>query len=315
MKYPEVISVGEPLVEFIPIQAGTSLSESTKLQKCPAGGAAVFAVAVARLGVSCGLIGNVGDDEFGDYLTNVLKVEGVEVSGITKKKGFQTGLAFTSYDKTGRRKYLYYRKDSPGTQLSRNDIDTAYLSKARVLHFPGTTLVASPSSKDAMLKAVKMAQKNGMLISFDPNIRTEMMSIGKIRQVYNEFWPFCDLITPGEEEINLLTECDSLEKGTRKLLRKGVKIVAVTLGDRGCLIATKEVVFRSPALKVKAIDPTGAGDTFNAAFVVGLLAGSDLKEIANFSNAAASVTVQKVGHISYALPTRKNVDKLLSAVK
>lgn len=312
MTYPKVVSIGEPLVEFISPQMGKSISEATQLRKCPAGGGAVFATAVANLGTKSGLIGKVGDDEFGDYLKFVLKVQGVEISQVTKAKGFQTGLAFTSYDKAGRRKYLYYRKQSPGTRLSKKDINIKYLSKARVLHFPGTTLIASDSSKRAIVKAIQIAMKNGSLVSFDPNIRTEMLSISKIRKIYNEFWKYCDLITPSGEEISLLTGCDTLEKAAQKLLRKGPKIVAVTLGHKGCLIITKDGVFCSPGFKVKSVDPTGAGDVFNAAFVVGLMEKRELKDIARFANAAAALTVRKIGHIGYALPTRKEIDKFMS---
>lgn len=310
MNYPQVVSIGEPLVEFITPTMGTSLLEATHLKKCPAGGAAIFAVAVAKLGVSCGLVGNLGDEGFGDYLKTVLESEGVETSQLRKEKHFQTGLAFTSYDRFGQRKYIYYRKNSAGTRFSKKHINSRYLSSTSVLHFPGTTLTASNSAKEAVSKAVKVAAANGAAISFDPNVRTEIMSISKIRSIYNEFWPVCDLATPSKEEITMLTRCDSLEKATQQLLRKGVKIVAVTLGSEGCLIATKDETFSLPAFKVKAVDPTGAGDTFNAAFVVGLVEKAALRDIARFANAAAAITVQKVGHIGYALPTRRQVDRL-----
>ena len=277
-KCSDVISIGEPLVEFISLQGGTSIIDATQLKKCPAGGAAVFAAAVAKLGVSCSLIGTVGDEGFGDYLVKALESEGVNVSCVSRITGYKTGLAFTDYDKSGSRRYIYYRDNSAGTSLAQEHIQEESISKAKVLYFPGTTLIASHSSKKAVLKAVRIAKKEDIIISFDPNIRTEMMDIGKIREAYDEIWSSCRIAMPSETEITLLTNHTCPEKAARQLLKKGVKTVIVTLGDRGCLVVSRNECFQVPAIKVKSVDPTGAGDTFNAAFVVGILRKYDVKK-------------------------------------
>ena len=312
---PDVISVGEPLVEFITPQMGTSIADATELRKCPAGGAAVFAAAVSKLGIASGLIGTVGNEEFGDYLITAIKSEGVNTSALTKVKNCQTGLAFTAYDKNGNRKYVYYRKDSADTCLAEKHIKKEDLTNAKVLYFPGTTLIANDSAKKAVLKAIRIVREKNALIAFDPNIRTEMMGIKKIRSIYDELWAFCDVVTPSEEEIILLTGENCPEKAARKLLKKGVKIVIVTLGHKGSLVVSKETCFKTRAFKTKTLDPTGAGDTFIAAFVVGLLENDgldNLKRTAKFANAAASITTRNIGHISYALPSREQIDELLS---
>ena len=218
-------------------------------------------------------------------------------------------MAFTAYDAGGKRSYV--RAHSAGTRFAPKDLDSAWFSACRLLHFPGTTLWISPSSRKAVMKAVKIARRIGALVSCDLNLRPQMMAVSESLAVMRDFWPLIDILKVSEDEAGAVLGSPYTADSLRVLWQLGPRVVAVTLGPAGCVAASAEERVEVPGFSVSEVDPTGAGDTFAAAFTLSLLEGRPLAEAARFANAAGALAVRRVGHIGKALPSREETENFL----
>jgi len=288
---PETISLGDSavdLVAFVPEHPrGGSDSEISLLERHPGGSAANFSVAMARLGISSGLISKVGSDEAGRFLRDGLKREGVDVSYLKRGDG-ATGTIFVMVDKSGQRTMLSSR--GVNVRLLPEDIPREYIADSRLLHVSGYSLVHAPQC-DAALTAMKYAKEANVRVSLDPSPLVHLAE----RKVLAEALGLVDVLLPNEAEAKYLSCKKNLRKAGRTLLEKGASIVAMKLGSKGCLVMVEQDEFRVPAFKVKTIDTTGAGDAYNAGFLAGHLRGWDLKRSAEFANAAAALKTMKGG--------------------
>lgn len=288
---PQTISLGDTAVDLVASvperpQAGGD-SEISVLERHPGGSAANFAVAMARLGISTGLISKVGSDEGGRFLRDGLKREGVDVSYLRQEDG-ASGTVFVIVDKKGQRTMLSFR--GVNVRLLPEEIPREYIADSRLLHVSGYSLVHAPQC-DAALTAMKYAKETNVRISFDPSPLVHLVG----RKVLVEALGLVDVLLPSEAEAKYLSRKKNLRNAGRTILEKGTSIVAMKLGPKGCLVMNEHDEFRVPAFKVKMIDTTGAGDAYNAGFLAGHLRGWDLERSAEFANAAAALKTTKGG--------------------
>ncbi|MBS7613641.1 sugar kinase, partial [Candidatus Bathyarchaeota archaeon] len=228
---PDVITLGEPLVEFIDKHkrgAFTELSEF--IGPFPSGAPAIFADAVARLKVSSALIGVVGKDEFGTLLLDRLRNDGVDISHIRIAENYTTGTAFVTYSPSGSRKFIFHLRHAAAGQLSPRDADEEFIKSAKVLHIMGSALSLSQSSKEACYKALEIAVEYGIKISLDPNVRPELLSVEEIRRICKPVLEKAYLVLPSGEEAMMLTGGKSPDEACRMLIDMGVKMVALKRG-------------------------------------------------------------------------------------
>lgn len=288
---PETISLGDTSVDLIasvsqyPRCGGDS--EIRVLQRHPGGSAANFAVAMARLGISAGLISKVGADETGEFLRNGLRREDVDVSHLKQENG-ATGTIFVIVDKRGQRTMLSFR--GVNVRLLPEEIPREYIAGSRLLHVSGYSLVRAPQC-DAALTAMKHAKEANVRISLDPSPLVHLAE----RKVLAETLEFADVLLPNEAEAKYLSRKKNIRSAGRTLLERGASIVAMKLGAKGCLVMNEHEEFRVPPFNVETIDTTGAGDAFNAGFSAGYLKGWNLKRSADFANAAAALKTMKGG--------------------
>lgn len=309
---PDVITLGEPLVEFIDKHrrgAFTQLSEF--IGPFPSGAPAIFVDAVARLKVSSALIGVVGKDEFGMLLLDRLRSDGVDISRIRIAENYTTGTAFVTYSPSGSRKFIFHLRHAAAGQLSPGDVDEEVIKSAKVLHIMGSALSLSQSSKEACYKALEIAVKYGVKVSLDPNVRPELLSVEEIRRICKPVLEKAYLVLPSGEEAMTLTGGKSPDEACRMLIDIGVKMVALKRGAEGSTIYTEEEVLPIPAFKVEEIEPTGAGDIYDGAFIVGLINGWPLNRVGVFANAAGAISVTRIGPID-SCPYLEEVEKLIS---
>jgi ribokinase len=291
MGSPETISLGDTSVDLIasvsqyPRCGGDS--EISVLQRHPGGSAANFAVAMARLGISAGLISKVGSDETGEFLRDGLRREDVDVSHLKQENG-ATGTIFVIVDKSGQRTMLSFR--GVNVRLLPEDIPREYIAGSRLLHVSGYSLVRAPQC-DAALTAMNYAKEANVRISLDPSPLVHLAE----RKVLAETLEFVDVLLPNEAEAKYLSRKKNIRSAGRTLLEKGASIVAMKLGAKDCLVMNEHEEFRVPPFNVETIDTTGAGDAFNAGFSAGYLKGWNLKRSADFANAAAALKTMKCG--------------------
>lgn len=293
---PNILVLGDVLVEVMRKELDQPLSRAADfVGPFPSGAALIFIDAAARLGGSTGAIGVAGADELGDCVVNRLVEDGVDTAHLRRAPGYTTGIAFVAYRSDGSRKFVFHLPQAAASLLSPDDLNPTYLAGARFLHITGSVMSMSASAREACYRAVAMVKEAGGRVSFDPNLRPELMGIDKVREICKPVLDACDLLLPSGEEAAMLTGDVDAATACRNLLARGVPIVALKQGARGSTIFTKGQEIAVPTIEVTEIDPTGAGDCYGGAFVVGLLEGWELARIARFANVVGALSVQKKG--------------------
>lgn len=314
---PEVVTLGEVLIDFVSTESGVSLVEAPAFQKAAGGAPANVAVGLSRLGVRSGFIGKVGDDDFGHFLARTLEQNGVEISGLRYSSQARTMLAFVSVAADGERDFMFYRHPSADMLLQPEELDRDYIGTARILHHGSISLISEPS-RSATLAAIRAATKEGLWISYDPNLRPALWpSLPAARKGLLQAWTTAHVIKVSLEELAFLSGEGEWTEGARKLWHDRLHLLVITAGPRGCYYFTPTAQGHVPAYDVDVVDTTGAGDGFVAGLLAGLLENErawenqkDLEEVLRLANAAGALTTTRRGAIP-ALPTRAEVSALL----
>jgi sugar/nucleoside kinase (ribokinase family) len=291
-----IITVGEILVEMMAKEIGQGFTTPGHfIGPYPSGAPAIFIDQAARMGASCGMIGTIGDDEFGRLNVRRLSEDGVDVSQISVIRGATTGTAFVAYDESGGRKFIFHFAQSAAGALGPEHVDEEYIREARYLHIMGCSLSASESMREAVLKAVRAAQKHGVKLSFDPNIRPELLGHAHVKDVFETILSVCDVLLTGEQEALQVTGCATLEQAVSAFRSKGVPLIAVKNGSRGAQVYTQAEELSFPPYPVKEVDPTGAGDCFDGAFIACLAEDESIEQAAKIASAAGALGVTRKG--------------------
>ncbi|WP_428268195.1 sugar kinase [Haliangium sp.] len=287
---PDIIALGEPLLEFNQVR-GPDGSE----QYLPGfgGDTSNFAVAAARQGASVGYCTRLGRDGFGDAFMELWAREGVDTSLVERDPEAPTAIYFVTHDDDGHA-FTYFRKGSAASRMSPGALPMGAIGQAQVLHLSGITQAISASSCDAAFAAIEAARAGGAKVSYDPNLRLKLWELGRARAIINETAGLADMCLPSLDEGRLLSEREQPDDIVDFYLDRGAGLVALKMGAEGVLVADGEQRHRVPGLTVECVDATGAGDTFDGAFVAMLVGGHDLARAARYANAAAALTT--TGH-------------------
>jgi tagatose kinase len=293
---PKILTLGDLLVEVMRKELDQPLSRAADfVGPFPSGASAIFIDAAARLGGSTGYIGVAGPDDFGECVVGRLREDGVDTAHIRHAPGYTTGTAFVMYRSDGSRKFVYHLSQSAAAQLSPDDVDPDYVRGAAFVHITGSALAMNESVRQACYKAVKSVKEAGGRVSFDPNIRPELIGIDRVREIVEPVMQACDLLLPSGAEAAMLTGDGDEEAACRSLVGRGISIVALKRGAHGSSVMTSTQSIVVPSLSVTEVDPTGAGDCYGGAFVVGLLEGWELGRVARFANVVGALSVTRKG--------------------
>lgn len=278
-----ILAVGEALAEFMRSTPGVGWTAPSDLRgPFPSGAPAIFASVAARLGATAALCAVVGGDTFGALIRRRLEHDGVELSGLRTDPAVNTACAFVAYARDGSREFVFLLRDSAAPRLSVADLGELP-ERAAWVHVSGATLGLSDTMARVAERAVERAVAAGARVSLDPNLRPEALSpeiAARIRRLAAR----ADVLLPSEGELEALG-----------LPADAAPIVCTTLGARGIDVAVGGRHQLVPALAARERDPTGAGDTFAAAFVVATLEGAEPVEAARFGAELAAVAVEHVG--------------------
>lgn len=303
----DIVSFGEPMVEFNAEALGGPRPGS--LFSIGFGGdSSNFAVAARRLGARSGYLTRVGADSFGSLLQQLWHDEGVDAGAVIVDEAHPTGLYFILRH-GAMTEFVYRRSGSAASTLSPDDIPPGWVENAKVLHVTGITQAIGPSASEAVFAAIDRARTARTTVTYDPNIRPLLWSLNTARAVVRFTVPLCDVILPNLDEGRLLTGYEDPRAITQELLQLGAPMVVLKMGGSGAVVATEDSYLTVPTRSVLAKDPTGAGDTFDAAFAVSLLEGRPAEEGALFAAAAASQVVQSLGAVT-PIPSRPQADAL-----
>ena len=309
----DILCMGELLIDFVALESGVEVGDASGFVKAPGGAPANVAVAAARLGLSAGFMGQVGDDPFGHYLAGVLSADGVDTRGLRFSTDARTALAFVSLGPGGERSFVFYRHPSADMLMRPNDVVMDVVDACRVFHYGSITLINEPA-RSATLAAAQRAKAGGKLISYDPNLRMSLWpSAEAARAGMLLGMNGADVVKVSEEELEFLTG----QSDPAALWLDGMTLLVVTRGPNGATLYIPQEQVTMPGFAVNSVDTTGAGDSFVAALLGGLLQYGDdfdhhLPEIARFANAVGAITTTQKGAIP-ALPTRAQAEAFLAA--
>ena len=292
----DILTFGEALAEIMRPGVNQPLDQPGNfIGPYPSGAPFIFTVQAARLGARASAIGALGDDAFGRCIIEYLQADGVDLRGVYTLKTHSTGVAFIAYSSDGSRDFVFHLRHAAAGQITPDMLDERLFDGLRLLHLTGSTLSIHDEALATGLRALELAKSAGSKISFDPNLRPQLMPIDRAREALQPFVEAADIILPTTEEACLFTEQASVAQAAAALLEgKPDRIVVISRGKNGCTVYTQEQTQHVPGFAVEEVDPTGAGDCFDAGFLVRWLAGDSLARAACFGNAcgALAVTVQ-----------------------
>ncbi len=256
------------------------------------GQVATALVALSRWGRRCKYVGNVGDDDHGRLSTLLLSREGIDLSHVRTVPGAASQFAVILVEgKTGERTILWDR--DPKIRVSPQELPLDEIREARALLLDGHDVPAA-------IAAARAARAAGVPVVLD----AEKVQEGTVELLY-----LCDHIVAAGHFPGLLYPGVSAEDGAREILRRYAPgTSSVTLGSRGAFGCDGRDELLSPAIRVEAVDTTGAGDIFHAGFLHALLEGLPFRDILAFANAAAGLSCLGMGGRA-AIPTVETIRK------
>ncbi len=253
------------------------------LTESPGGSAANTIVGLARLGLKTGFVGKVAEDRAGELLLKDFTNENVDLSGIGISKTGRSGTVMGYVDKKGGR--ALYVDPGANDLLEFGEIDLEYANNTKFFHL---TSFAGGKPFQAQCRLVKTL--SDVAISLDPGTLYARKGLESLKPIVKR----CSVMFPSGHEVKLLTGKD-YEKGSKILTRKGVDIVAVKLGERGCYVTDGQESYVVEPYNVEVADTTGAGDAFCAGFLYGLIENKELYECGKLGNFVASRCITKSG--------------------
>ncbi len=286
------------ILKRLPKRGETLIAESLNI--FPGGKGANQAVGIAKLAEEVAFIARIGKDTFGTRLVKNLDKRRVNTRYIVRDKIHPSGMALIFVNSCGDNIISV----APGSNafLEVRDILKAQnvIKKSRVL------LLQLEIPLLAVRKAVEIAHRTGCKVILNP---------APIKKLDKKLLERVDILTPNETELEALTgrkikDISSACRTAKRLLKKGIGAIIVTMGRRGALLVEKKSCQRFPAPEVKVVDTTAAGDSFNAALAVAISRGKDLRDAIHFANCAGALAVTKLG-AQPSLPTKKELNKFL----
>ena len=313
-----VVVVGIPVVDMVGhVESYPDLgghSPGIALSYAPGGPAANVATGVARLGHRSTLLGKIGTDHFGELLKSALGGEGVEIPASFVVHNAPTGVVLVLYDQygLGEMRSFSFRRGSADTMLRDDDIALHYIEGARALFVDGILVVDEQLTR-AGERAGRLAREAGIRVFLDPNLRVPGDAVpDDMADRMARLMSAADEILLNEREARMLSRGSSIEDAACRLSERhgNVDCWVIKRGEDGCIVIDGGRSFARPAFTVKVSDTSGAGDSFDAAWIVSCLEGRERRETARFASAAAAITVSGTGAWK-SLPTREQVRRFL----
>ncbi|MDP7539166.1 MAG: sugar kinase [Alphaproteobacteria bacterium] len=302
---PAIVCLGEPMAEFSQLPDGPPghylAGHGGDTSNC--------AIAAARQGATVGYITALGTDTFGDSFIDLWQCEGIDTTGVRRDETAHTAVYFINHGSDGHR-FTYLRMGSAASRMGSEDLPHSLIAGASILHVSGISQAISESARDTVFRAIEIAQAAGTRVSYDPNLRLSLWPLARARTVIHAALAGADYVLTNLEEGRQLTGAGSAEAIAAFYLGLEVSTVVVKMGADGALLATGEGGRHLPGRTVVAVDASGAGDTFDGAFLAETVRGADSLAAASYANAAAALSTTGYGAVA-PIPRRAEVEAML----
>lgn len=309
-----IYCIGELLIDFISKEK-RSLKDSLNFEKKAGGAPANVACAISKLTGKSYFLGQVGDDQFGKFLKEILLAENVDTFMMVEEG--QTTLAFVALDEQGERSFQFFKGSDQEYLLDERKI--GQIPPKNIIHFGSATAFLGGNLDKSYDLLLNHALNNEHFISFDPNFRDALIDS---KEKFDYFKKRCikyigasHLVKMSEEELLLLTNIKNQNEALDYLHNLGAKIICVTLGAKGTLLSIPNNRKIIPSIKIKQVDSTGAGDAFIGAvlYKISIIPESEeldfekIQRIVEFANKVGALTCTNYGAIS-SLPNLERVE-------
>lgn len=259
------------------------------------------AVAAARLNADIGFIACVGDDSFGINIRENFRMDGIDITAVKMEPNCPTGIAMIQVSDSGENSICLSAEANAKLTAAAIEPDLERIRQADYL------LMQLETPLCGIEKAAQVAKDANTVVILNP---------APARVLSDELLACVDMITPNETEAEVLTgitvtDAESAQQAANILHDKGIKTVMITLGAKGVWLSQNGRGDIIAGFNVEVTDTTAAGDTFNGAFVTGLLEDLSLELAIKFAHAAAAISVTRFG-AQTSIPTRKEVDDFLA---
>lgn len=304
-----VLCIGEALIDFLSIDKGKNLCETSGFIKKAGGAPANVAAAISKLGAKAYFCGTVGDDAFGKFLENTFNQNNINTDLMYKLKDRNTTFAFVSLMEDGERDFEFVRDADRylSFEMIKNEID-----KFDLYHFGSATAFLDGELKNTYYKLKEYALNNNKLISFDANYRDSLFSNNKdvFINCCKDYIKDSDIVKLSEEEAYLISGRNSIKESAEYLISLGCKNLIITLGKVGAMLVTKDKQVLIPTKEIEMKDATGAGDAFMGAVIVQILneQNKNIEDIVKLANLVGGITTTKIGALE-SIPTWDEVKK------
>lgn len=311
----DVIAMGELLMDFA--VTGRSAQGNEIFEACPGGAPCNVLAMLNKLSKKTAFIGKVGADQFGRSLRSLLNEKKIDTSHLFEDPRVHTTLAFVHTSADGDRDFSFYRDPGADMMLTEDEVDADFLKQTRLFHF-GTLSMTHDGVRAATKKALSIAKENGIMISFDPNLRPPLWnSLNDAKEQMEYGMRFCDILKISDNEIQFVSGKTDYDQGIQYLQEQyGIPLIFLTLGSKGSRAYYQDARVVCEAVPCDAVETTGAGDTFCGSAIssvldLGLehLTEPQLLDTLRFANAAAAIVTTRKGAIR-AMPDRDEVEQL-----
>src|SRR5271170_1530697 len=307
-----ILTIGEILVEIMATEKGDGFLEPVNLVgPFPSGAPAIFIDQAAKFGQPAAIIGCVGNDDFGRLNLDRLRRGGVNVEGIRIDPEAATGSAFVRYRPDGSRAFVYNIKHSASGAIALDAAAKAVLNRSDHLHVMGTALF-SRRIVEVILGAAEAVKARGGTISFDPNLRPEILDLPGLREACETLFRRCDVFLPSGVELYLFTNAKEEKAAVAEILGHGIRAVAHKRGAEGASYFDSATRLTQRGFEVEELDPTGAGDCFGATFVSCWLRNMPPARCLAYAAASGALAVTKQGPMEGAA-SQADLDAFLAA--
>ena len=312
----DVTAMGEMLIDFT--LNGQSEQGNHLFEACPGGAPCNVLAMLNKLGRKTAFIGKVGEDQFGRLLKGTIDELGIETKGLILDKEIHTTLAFVHTFPDGDREFSFYRKPGADMMLTEEEVDYDLIRQSRIFHF-GTLSMTDEPVRSATKKALEVAKEADCLITFDPNLRPPLWnSLDEAKKQMEYGFQYCDMLKISDNEIQFVSGKEDYDEGICYLQDKyNIPLIFLTMGKDGSRAYYKDIRVERKGFQVKAIETTGAGDTFCGCSIHGLLThelegltAEILGDMLTYANAGAALITMKKGAIR-SMPEPENITKLI----
>ncbi len=291
----KIWTMGEMIVEIMREKEEAPLYAADTFKGPYASGApAIFIDTVGKLGGECGIFGGVGKDDFGKCILDKLKNDGVDCSNVLEDESLSTGCAFVTYFTDGSRKFIFHIGNTPAAKPK---APKALPQNSDYFHIMGCSVTASLEFGKEIVKTMEMFKNSGAKISFDPNIRPELMKNGECKKLIDKVLANTNIFMPGKSELIEMSGQSNVENAVGEMYNAypQMELIVIKDGKNGCIVFDREDSYKFGIYDIKPLDSTGAGDSFDGAFIYSLSQNKSIDECMKTATACASLNTAAFG--------------------